>query len=191
MVRQKQCIITPKHFNYILLSFRIATQKKYHAHQNPHTHPERVLIEIRRLSLHHFYRHDTQRPNVHFGSVGFPGHHLWSHPVRGPHHGAAFALLWGDLGAEAEVSCRDRKKMSVKTNLFAATFTSSSWPVLFILLSLTDPSIPSRTLSLLMSLWMTWLAWRNSRAWMTWMQRGRKERIHKRVSSNLFRIIKG
>lgn len=31
-------------------------------------------------------------------------------------------------------------------------------------LSLTDPSIPNRTLSLLMSRWITWFAWRNSRA---------------------------
>lgn len=31
-------------------------------------------------------------------------------------------------------------------------------------LSLTEPSIPSKTLSLLMSRWMTWLAWRKSKA---------------------------
>lgn len=78
-----------------------------------HTHPERVLVEIWRLSLHHLYGHDPERPNVHFGSVGLPGHNLWSHPVRSPHHGAAFTLLWGDLGTEAEVSCKERKKKSV------------------------------------------------------------------------------
>lgn len=75
-----------------------------------YSHPERILIEIRRLSFHHLYGHNPQRPNVHFGSIGFPGHHLRSHPVWSPHHCAAFALLWCYLGTEAEVSCKERKK---------------------------------------------------------------------------------
>lgn len=73
------------------------------------THPERILVKIGRLSLHHLYGHDPQRPNVHFGSVGFPCHHLWSHPVRSPHHGAALALLWSDLGAEAKISWKEKR----------------------------------------------------------------------------------
>lgn len=67
--------------------------------------PERVLIEIWRLSFHHLYRHDAKRPDVHLWPVRFPGHNFGGHPVRRAYHGAAFALLWGDLGAEAEVSC--------------------------------------------------------------------------------------
>lgn len=60
--------------------------------------------------------------------------------------------------------------------------------VFWVLLSFTDPSIPSNTLSLLMSLWMTWLAWRNSSAWSTWSPR-RKERqvrIHTRLKKHFF-----
>lgn len=75
-----------------------------------HTHPEGVLVEVRRLPLHHLDGHDAQRPDVHFGSVSLPGHHLRGHPVRSSHHGAALTLLRGDLGAEAKVGCTERKK---------------------------------------------------------------------------------
>lgn len=75
--------------------------------------PERVLIEIWRLSFHHLYRHDAKRPDVYFWPVRFPGHNLGGHPVRRAYHGAAFALLWGDLSAEAEVSCGRVKESPV------------------------------------------------------------------------------
>lgn len=39
------------------------------------------------------------------------------------------------------------------------------------LLSLTDPSIPRRMLSLFISLWITWLECRKSRAWRHWIER--------------------
>lgn len=72
-------------------------------------HPEGVLIEIRRLSFHHLYGHDAKRPDVYFGPIRLPGHNLRGHPVGRAHHGAALALLGGDLGAEAEVSCGERR----------------------------------------------------------------------------------
>lgn len=65
---------------------------------------QRVLIEVGGLSLDHLDGHDPQRPDIHFGPVCFPRHHFRCHPVRGPHHGAAFALLRSDLGTEAKVS---------------------------------------------------------------------------------------
>lgn len=46
-------------------------------------------------------------------------------------------------------------------------------------LSLTDPSIPNNTLSLLMSLWMTWLACRNSSACKHWMGGKKKKYQHR------------
>lgn len=114
------------------------------------THPQRVLVQVGRLSFHHLNGHDTQRPNVDFGPVSLPGHHLRSHPVRRSHHGAAFALLWSDLGAEAEVGCGENKGEGQRTagavkRLLLGTPAQDS-------LSLTEPSIPSNTLSLLMSL---------------------------------------
>ncbi len=46
------------------------------------------------------------------------------------------------------------------------------------LLSLTDPSIPKRMLSLFISLWITWLECRKSRAWRHWRERKKLENIH-------------
>lgn len=74
------------------------------------SHPERILVQVGRFSLHHLYRHDAQRPDVHFRAVRLSGHHLRRHPVGRPHHGAALVLLGGDLGAEAKVGCRRREK---------------------------------------------------------------------------------
>ena len=56
-------------------------------------HPQRVLIEVGRLPLHHLYGHDAQGPDVHLGPVGLAGHHLRGHPVGRAHHGTALALL--------------------------------------------------------------------------------------------------
>lgn len=73
------------------------------------THPEWVFIQVRRLPFDHLYGHDAQGPDVHFGAVGFAGHHLWSHPVRRPDHRTAFTLFRGDLGAEAKVSWENKR----------------------------------------------------------------------------------
>lgn len=127
------------------------------------TYPQRVLVQVGGLSFHHLNGHDSQWPNVDFGPVGLPGHHLRSHPVGRAHHGAALALLRSDLSAEAEVGCGDMKEEGQRTaggfNRLLRGDDSGRDS-----LSLTEPSIPSNTLSLLMSLWMTWLAWRKSRA---------------------------
>lgn len=63
-----------------------------------------VLVEVGGFSFNHLDGHYPQRPDVHFGPVCFPCHHFRCHPVWGPHHGAAFALLRSDLGTEAKVS---------------------------------------------------------------------------------------
>lgn len=72
-------------------------------------YPQRVLIEVWRLSFHHLDSHDAQRPYVHFGTVCFPCDHLGRHPVRGPNHSAALALLRGDLGTETKVGYETKR----------------------------------------------------------------------------------
>lgn len=129
------------------------------------TYPKRVLVQVRRLSFHHLDGHDTQRPNVYFRPISLSGHHLRSHPVGRAHHGAALALLWSNLGTEAKVGYgMEMESRSVKHNVTQQTNNQSAATSGWHSLSLTEPSIPSRTLSLLMSLWMTWLAWRKSKA---------------------------
>lgn len=76
---------------------------------------QRVLIEVGGFSFDHLDGHDPQRPDVHFGPVSFPRHHLRRHPVRGAHHGAALALLRSDLGTEAEVSWKIKIAWREKT----------------------------------------------------------------------------
>lgn len=131
------------------------------------THSQWVLIQVRRLSFNHLNGHYTQGPNVHLRSVSLPGHHLRGHPVRCSYHGAAFTLLWCDLGAEAKIRCPKRQEM-IKHMLqwhrlihFKHQFGGNAVQDL---LNLTEPSIPSNTLSLLMSLWITWFACRKSNA---------------------------
>lgn len=87
------------------------------------SHPERILVQVGRFSLHHLYRHDAQGPDVHFRAVRLPGHHLRRHPVGCPHHGAALVLLGGDLGAEAKVSCRRREKRQQEEEVRLCTST--------------------------------------------------------------------
>lgn len=67
------------------------------------SHPEWILIQVGRFSLHHLYRHDSQRPDIHFWAVCLSSHHLRCHPIGRPHHRAALVLLWSDLGTEAEI----------------------------------------------------------------------------------------
>ncbi len=74
------------------------------------SHPEWILIQVGRLSFHHLYRHDSQRPDIHFGTIRLSSHHLWCHPVGRSHHRAALVLLWSDLSTEAKVGCRGKKK---------------------------------------------------------------------------------
>lgn len=45
---------------------------------------ERRLVEVWRLSVHHLYHHDPQRPDIHLWSVRQPGDELRRHPVRRP-----------------------------------------------------------------------------------------------------------
>lgn len=70
------------------------------------SYPQRILIEVWRLSLNHFYSHDAQGPDVYFRSISLASYNLWGHPVWSADHGAALTLLGGDLGAEAKISCR-------------------------------------------------------------------------------------
>lgn len=133
------------------------------------TYPKRVLVQVRRLSFYHLNGHDTQRPNVYFRPISLPGHHLRSHPVGRAYHGAALALLGGNLSTEAKVGYRREMETETETgsvNHMVTQQTNDQSPATsgWHSLSLTEPSIPSRTLSLLMSLWMTWLAWRKSKA---------------------------
>lgn len=81
-------------------------------------YPEWILIKVGRFSLHHLYRHYSQRPDIHFWAVSLPSHHLWCHPVRRSHHCAALILLWSDLGAEAKVGCRGRERGAVMCKTF-------------------------------------------------------------------------
>lgn len=75
------------------------------------SYPQRVFIEVWGLSFHHFNSHDTQRPDIHFRAIGFPCDHLRSHPIGSPNHGAAFALLWGDLSTKTKVGCMIIKEL--------------------------------------------------------------------------------
>lgn len=70
------------------------------------SYPQRILIEVWRLSLNHLYSHDAQGPDVYFRSISLASYDLWGHPVWSADHGAALTLFGGDLGAEAKISCQ-------------------------------------------------------------------------------------
>lgn len=73
-------------------------------------YPEWIFIQVGWFSLHHLNRHDSERPDIHFGAVSLSSHHLRCHPVGCSHHCAALILLWSDLGTEAKISCRGRQR---------------------------------------------------------------------------------
>lgn len=133
------------------------------------SYPEWVFIQVRRFSLNHLYRHDAQRPDIHLWAVSLPGHHLRCHPVGRAHHRAALVLLRSDLGTESKVGCRGRRRERREGVVWIYLKSGDLWIHTSHsnqdLLSLTDPSIPSRILSLFMSLWITWLECKKSRAW--------------------------
>lgn len=64
---------------------------------------ERLLVEVRRLRLDHFNRHDAQGPDVHFVAVLLLLYDFRCHPVRCADHGGALVALLRELGAEAEI----------------------------------------------------------------------------------------
>ena len=72
------------------------------------SHPKWILVEVRRLSLYHLYRHDPKRPDVDLRTVLLPCDDLWSHPVRRSDHRGALVLLRSDLSTEAKVGCVGR-----------------------------------------------------------------------------------
>ena len=67
-------------------------------------YPETGFPLVRSFPFHHFQPHDPQRPDVHFGAVGFASHHFWCHPAGSAHPGAALAALRTELSTEAKVS---------------------------------------------------------------------------------------
>lgn len=83
------------------------------------TYPQGILVEVRRLTLHHLDGHDAQGPNVHFGSVGLAGHDLRSHPIRRAHHSASLTLFWSDLSAEPKVRCEGKEKRVRRLHAFS------------------------------------------------------------------------
>lgn len=99
---------------------------------------ERFFVQIRRLVLDHLDRHDTERPDVDFGTVFFLLDDLGRHPVGRTHHGRTLRLLIGEFGAETEIgweAIRDASRPS---------------EVRYVLI-LTRPSASKRTLSDLIS----------------------------------------
>lgn len=64
---------------------------------------EGLLVEVRRLGLDHFDRHDAEGPDVDFAAVLLLLDDLGRHPVGRADHGGAFGALLGEFGAEAEV----------------------------------------------------------------------------------------
>lgn len=68
---------------------------------------ERLFIQVGGLRLDHFDGHDAQRPAVNLRAILFLLDHLGCHPVRGADHGSALVLVFGQLGAEAEISDLD------------------------------------------------------------------------------------
>lgn len=90
--------------------------------------PQRVLVQVGRLTLDHLDRHDAERPDVdlcrlilvslaggslcvivtaYLWSVLLPVDDFRGHPVRRAHHRGSFRLLGGDLRAEAKVGQLD------------------------------------------------------------------------------------
>ena len=65
---------------------------------------ERFFVQIRRLVFNHLDRHDTERPNIDFGTVFLLLDDLGRHPVGCTHHSCSLRLLIGELGAETEIS---------------------------------------------------------------------------------------
>mmetsp|Transcript_8082 Transcript_8082/g.19752 ORF Transcript_8082/g.19752 Transcript_8082/m.19752 type:complete len:223 (-) Transcript_8082:627-1295(-) len=65
--------------------------------------PKRLLLQIGRLSLHHFNHHDPQTPNVDRLVIALTPHKLRSHPIGSSHHRVAKILLLRQLHAEAKV----------------------------------------------------------------------------------------
>lgn len=85
------------------------------------SYPQRVFIEVWGLSFHHFNSHNTERPNIYFGAISFPCDHFRCHPVWSPNHGAALALLWGDLSTETKVGCKTIKKKLAQVSASIST----------------------------------------------------------------------
>ena len=66
-------------------------------------HPHRMLVRMRRLSLHHLQRRDAQRPYIRLRVVLILPDHLRRHPEGRAHKGAAFGHGDGNLPGDAKV----------------------------------------------------------------------------------------
>ena len=66
---------------------------------------EGLFVEIGGFGLDHLDGHDSERPDVDFGTVFFLLDDFGRHPVGGADHGGAFGFGFRELGAEAEVRC--------------------------------------------------------------------------------------
>ena len=69
------------------------------------SHPKWILVEVWRLPLHHFYRHDPKRPDIDLWTILLPCDNFWGHPVWCSDHSGALVLLRSDLSTEAKVGC--------------------------------------------------------------------------------------
>lgn len=66
-------------------------------------YPERILVQVWRLTLNHLDGHDTETPNVDLGTVLFARDDLGSHPVRGSDHGRSLCGGLAQLSAKTKV----------------------------------------------------------------------------------------
>lgn len=65
---------------------------------------EGLFVEVRRLGLNHFDGHNAQGPDVDFVAVLLLLDNFGSHPVGCTDHCCALGALFGELGAESEIS---------------------------------------------------------------------------------------
>lgn len=68
---------------------------------------EGLFVQVGGLRLDHFDGHNAQRPAVNLRAILLLLDHLGCHPVRSADHGSALVLVFGQLGAEAEISDLD------------------------------------------------------------------------------------
>lgn len=114
---------------------------------------ERILVQIRRFTFNHLNSHNAQTPNVHFGSVFLPCDNFRSHPVRGTNHSCTFGICRiGDLCTETKVGCLCGLNRVIQGQ-------SGD------LLSLISPAMLNKTLSLLISRWITPCRCKCSKPW--------------------------
>ena len=66
---------------------------------------QRLFVEVGRLRLDHFNRHDTKRPNVDLWAVFLLFDNLRCHPIRRSNHGGSLRFGFGEFGTETEISC--------------------------------------------------------------------------------------